>query len=72
MAALDGAVKVVVQVVHVHVAVAEAAARCDVEVAHDLVDADHAFDPAALVALLVEPLAVSLALALLHALAAPE
>jgi hypothetical protein len=29
---------------HVHVAIAEALARCEVEVANDFVDADAAFD----------------------------
>lgn len=72
VAALDGAVEVVVQVVHVHVAVAKAAPRRDVEVAHHLVHADRTLDPAALLPLRVQPLAVALALALLDPLAAPE
>ena len=53
VAALDGGVEVVVQVVNVHVAVAEAAAGRDVEIAHDFVDAEVAFDAAALLALRV-------------------
>ena len=68
----DGALEVVVQVVHVHVAVAEAAARRDVEVADDLVDAQPALDAAAFFALRVQPLAVVLSLALLDVLAAAE
>lgn len=64
-----GAAEVVVEVVHVHVAIAEALARREVEVAHDLIDADAALDAAALAPLRVELLAVVLALALLHALA---
>ncbi len=55
-----------------HVAVAEAAAGRQVEVAHHLVDAQAALDAAALVTLLVQPLGVVLALALLDVLAAPE
>jgi hypothetical protein len=58
--------------VHVHVAVAEAAAGRDVEVAHHLVDAQTALDAAPFVPLLVQLLAVVLALALLDALAPAE
>ena len=65
-------VEVVVQVVHVHVAVAEALARREVEVAHHLVDADAALDAAAFAALLVEVLAVVFALALLDVLASAK
>lgn len=65
-------VPVVLEVVHVHVAVAEAAAGGDVEVADDLVHAQAAFDAAALAALLVETLRVVFALALLDALAIAE
>ena len=65
-------VPVVLEVVHVHVAVAEAAAGGDVEVADDLVHAQAAFDAAALAALLVETLRVVFALALLDTLAVAE
>ena len=67
-----GRVKVVVQVVHVHIGAAEAAAGGDVEVAYHLIDAQVALDAAALLALRVQPLAVVLALALLHAPAPSE
>ncbi len=69
---LGGRVPVVLEVVHVHVAVAEAAAGRDVEVAHDLVHPQPALDAAPLLALLVQPLAEVLALALLDALTPPE
>ena len=69
VALVDGRVEIVVQVVHVHVAVAEAAARSDVEVPHDLVHPQIAFDPAALVALFVQSLPVVFSFALLDAFA---
>ena len=72
VAARDGALEVVIQVVHVHVAVAEAAPGRDVEVADHLVDAQAALDAAAFLALGVQPLAVVLPLALLDVLAAAE
>jgi hypothetical protein len=56
----------------VHVPVAEALAWREVEVAHNFVDSDPAFDSAAFSSLLVEVLAVVFALALLYILAAPE
>ena len=64
--------EVVLQVVDVHVAVAERFARGEVEVSHHLVDADAALDPAALPPLLVQVLAVVFPLALLDILAPPE
>lgn len=72
VAAGDGGVPVVLEVVDVHVAVAEAAAGGDVEVADDLVDAQATLDAAALVALLVQPLGVVLPHALLDVLAAAK
>ncbi len=65
-------VPVVLQVVHVHVSVAEATAGRKVEVSDNLVDAQAALDAAALFALLVELLGVVFPLALLHALAPTE
>ena len=65
-------VEVVVQVVDVHRAVAEAAPGGDVEVPHHLVHAEAALDAAALLALRVEFLAVVLPLALLDVLAFAE
>lgn len=57
------------EVVDVRVAVAEAAARREVEVAHHLVDAEAPLDAAALLLLLRQPLRVVLALALLDVVA---
>ena len=68
----DGRFPVVLKVVHVHVAIAEALAGGNVEVANDLVDAQAAFDAAAFAALLVQTLGVVLALALLDVLATAE
>ena len=67
-----GHVPVVLEIVHVHVAIAEAAARRKVEVADDLVDSQVALNAAALAPLFIQPLRVVLALALLHALASTE
>jgi len=72
VAALDGSVPVVLEVVHVHVAVAEAAAGGDVEVADDLVDAQSAVDAAPFVSLLLELLGVVFPFALLDAGAGSE
>ncbi len=66
---LDRALPVVLQVVDVHVSVAEAATRRKVEVTDDLVHADSAGDPAALMSLLVKLLGVVFPLALLDTLA---
>lgn len=60
---------VVLQVVNVHVAVAEAATGRQMKVAHDLVHLQETIDAAALVALLLQALRVVLALALLKGLA---
>ena len=51
MAAVNRSFKVVVQVVDVHVAVAEAAARCNVKIAHNFIYAKISFDAAAFLAL---------------------
>lgn len=53
VAAFDRAVEVVVEIVDVHGAVAEAAAGRDVEVADDLVDSEAALDAASLLSLFV-------------------
>jgi hypothetical protein len=62
------ALPVVLQIVHVHVAVAETAAGGKVEVANDLVDTQATLDTAALLSLLVQLLGIVLALALLDIL----
>lgn len=66
------AVDVGLEVVRVHVARGEAAARRNMEVAHNLVHSENAFQPAAFPALRVNPLRVVFALALLDVLAASE
>ena len=65
-------IEVVVQIVHVHCAVAEAPAGRDVEIANDFVHAEAAFDPASLAALRIEFLGVVLAFALFDIFAAAE
>ncbi len=60
---------VVLEVMHVHVAVAETAAGSQMKVAHDLVHLQETVDAAALVPLLFQTLRVVLALALLKGLA---
>lgn len=64
--------EVVLQVVYVHVAVAETLAGSKVEVSNHLVDADAALDAASLLPLRVQVLAVVFPLALLDALAPTE
>lgn len=61
-------IPVVLQVVNVHVAIAEASARGKMEVAHHLVHAQVSLDATALLALGIELLGVVLALALLDIL----
>ncbi len=65
-------IEVIIQIVHVHLPVAETAPRRDVEVTNHLVHAEAALDAAALAALRVQQVAVVFALALLDALAAAE
>ena len=69
MPSFNGAFEVVVQVVYVHVAVAEATARRDMEVADHAVDAQAALDTATFFTLGVEALAVVLPLTLLDVFA---
>lgn len=66
------ALEVVVEIVYVHVAVAETLARSEVEVAHHLVDTDATLNTASLFPLLVKVFRVVLARALFHVLAATE
>ena len=65
VATLHGCVPVVLEVVDVHIAVAEAPARGDVEVSDDLVHAQATLDATAFVPLLLQLLGVVLAFALL-------
>lgn len=69
---IGGGVPVVLEVVNVHVSVAEATARGKVEVSDDLVDTQVTLDTAALLALLLQSLGVVLARALLDVLALTE
>ena len=68
----EGGIPVVLQIVYVHVPVAEAAAGRKVEVTNDLVDAEATLDAAAFGALLIQLLGIVFAQALLHALAPTE
>lgn len=69
--AIDG-LEVILQIVHMHEAVREAATGGDVEVADDLVDAHDALDAAAFFALGFEALCVAFAVALFDVLAFSE
>lgn len=72
MTAWDWGIEVVVQVVNVHISVTETASGGNVEVTHDLVDSNAAFNSASLFSLRVQPFAVVLALALLDVLASSK
>lgn len=72
MASCDRGIEIVVQVVYVHVAVAETPSGGDVEVPDDFVDAEGAFYAASFFALGVEAFGVVFALALGYVLAAAE
>lgn len=64
--------EVVLQVMHMQIAVRERLSRRNVEVSNDLVDANAAFEPTPFFTLLVKMLGVMLAFALLNALTATE
>ncbi len=72
MATFDGGVKVIVEIMDVHVAVAETAPRGNVKVAHHLVDADDALNTATFLPLCIQFLTVAFSLALLDALTTTE
>lgn len=72
VAAVDGGVEVVVQIMDMHRSAAEAAARGDVEISNHLVDPEAAFDPTALLPLRVQLFGVVDSFALLDILPAPE
>lgn len=65
-------IPVVLEIVDVHVSVAEASAGGKMEVSNDLVDLQQALNAAALFSLLVQSLRVMFSLALLHALASAK
>jgi hypothetical protein len=64
--------KVILQIMHMHIPIRVALPRRNMEVTNDLVDADATLDAAAFSSLFVEVLGVVLALALLDAVAAAE
>ncbi len=64
--------KVIFQIMHMHLSVAETLPRREMEVSDDLIDADAAFNAAAFAALLVELFTVVFPLALLDVFATPE
>ena len=72
VASLNGSIKKVVEIMHVHVAVAETSSRCNMEISNDLIDADPAFDPATLLSLRIQSLPIMFTLALLDILTSPE
>jgi hypothetical protein len=64
--------EIILQIMHMQIAIGKRLPRCDVEIANDLVYADGALQAAALAALGVEVFGVVLALALLDAFAAAK
>lgn len=64
--------EVVLQIMHMQIAIREALARGNMEIANDLVHADATFEAAPFLALLIEVFGVMFALALFDALAAPK
>jgi hypothetical protein len=72
MATWYWSVKVVVQIVYVHVAIAETPSWSNVEVPNDLVDSKTSFNPASFLSLGIQSLRVVLALTLLYILSTAE
>ena len=72
MSTRNRTVKVVVQVVDMHISATEAPAWGNVEVANDFVNAQVAFDPTAFVALFVKALSISLPFTLLNTLSSAK
>ncbi len=69
---LDRALKIIVQVVHVHVAVAETATRRHMKVANNFVDPQRTFDPASFLSLRIKAFRIAFSLALLNVLASTK
>ena len=65
-------IEIVVQIMNVHVAIAETASWGNVEVAHDLVDSDSSLNTASFLSLSVQSLSVMFALTLFDVLASSE
>ena len=72
MSARQGRVVEVVEIVYVHVTVAETPSWCDMEVSDNLVDPQAAIDTAPLATLGVQPFCIVLAFTLLHILSTLE
>lgn len=68
MPSLNRCVEIIVQIVDVHIAVAETPSRCNVEVAHDLVHTNSSLNTTPLVSLRVQSLCIVFSLALLYIL----
>lgn len=72
MAAFDRGIEVIVQIVDVHVAIAETPSWRNVEVSNDLIDSEPAFYAASLLSLSIQSLSVVFALTLLNVLTSSE
>lgn len=72
MTSLHWCIKVVVEIVDVHVTIAETTSWSNVEVANDLIDSDSSLNTASFLSLGVQSFSVMFALALLDVLASPE
>lgn len=69
---LGGGIEVVVEIMYMHVAIAETSAWCNMKVANDFVHPKPAFYSAALFPLLIQLFRVMLPLTLFHVFSAPE
>jgi hypothetical protein len=68
----DGCVEVGFQIMNVHVHIAEASTRSNMEIAHHLINSDTSLDPASLTSLLVESFSISFTFTLLYIFAAAK
>jgi hypothetical protein len=72
MTAFYRCIEVVIEIMYVHVAIAEASPWCDMEVANDFVDSKASLYPTPLPPLRVQSLSIMFALALLDIFTTPE
>jgi len=72
MPSYNRGIKVIVQIVYVHIAIAETSPRCDMEVTHHLVHPDISLNTASFISLSVQSLCVMFSFALLHILTASK
>lgn len=72
VASLNRGIEVVIEIVDVHIAIAETASRGDVEVAYDLVDSDSSLNAASFLSLRVQSFSVMFPLALFDILASSK